>query len=105
MSPLKKLTVLFAVSVSLSSAWAAPAPQSAEAIYQKACRICHDTGVANAPLINDTTAWESRLALGMDTLVATVKNGKGAMPAKGMCNDCTDDDYKAVILYMAGKKQ
>jgi hypothetical protein len=42
-----------------------------------------------------------RLAVGIDTLVATVKTGKNAMPPGGMCTDCTDDDYKNAIEYMS----
>jgi cytochrome c5 len=38
---------------------------------------------------------------GMDALVASVNTGLNAMPPKGMCFDCTDDDYKALIEYMA----
>ena len=32
---------------------------------------------------------------------AICKNGLNAMPPKGMCFDCTDDEYKALIEYMA----
>jgi cytochrome c5 len=39
--------------------------------------------------------------VGIDTLVATVKTGKNAMPPGGMCTDCTDDDYKNAIEYMS----
>jgi len=35
-------------------------------------------------------------------LLASVKNGLGAMPAKGLCFDCSDEDYTALINYMAG---
>ncbi len=41
------------------------------------------------------------MAKGMDALVLSVNTGLNAMPPKGMCFDCTDDDYKALIEYMA----
>ena len=41
------------------------------------------------------------LAKGMEALVSSVKNGLGVMPAGGMCTTCSDDDYKALITYMA----
>lgn len=70
-----------------------------KAKYDKSCMFCHASGAAGAPKIGDAVAWKPRLALGMDALMLSVKNGKNAMPAKGMCNDCTDADYKALIQY------
>jgi cytochrome c5 len=75
-----------------------------EAKYSQTCSICHSVGIAGAPKAFDKAAWEPRLALGMDALVASVKNGKNAMPPKGLCNDCTDDQYKALITHMATSK-
>lgn len=69
--------------------------------YNKSCAVCHATGAANAPKTGDAAAWEPRLAKGMDVLVASVANGMNAMPPKGMCFDCSDEDYKAMIEYMA----
>ena len=45
------------------------------------------------------------MAKGMEVLVASVNNGLNAMPPKGMCFDCTDDDYTALIEYMAAPAQ
>lgn len=73
--------------------------------YAKSCAVCHGAGVANAPLTGAADAWKPRLAKGMDRLVLSVKNGMGAMPPRGMCNDCADADYKALIQYMAAPKK
>ncbi|GLS84856.1 c-type cytochrome [Paraferrimonas haliotis] len=78
--------------------------QDAEAIYAKACQVCHDMGVAGAPKKGDAAAWEPRLQKGMDNLVLSIKQGMNAMPPGGMCTDCSDDDYKAAIEYMAKSK-
>jgi cytochrome c5 len=72
--------------------------------YNKTCVVCHAAGVANAPKAF-TDDWKPRLAKGMDTLVASVKAGMNAMPPRGMCNDCTDADYKALITYMSTPKK
>ena len=48
--------------------------------------------------------WEPRMAKGMDVLVESVDKGMGAMPPKGMCFDCSADDFKALIEYMATAK-
>ncbi len=69
--------------------------------YNKSCSVCHATGAAGAPLVHDTAAWQPRLDKGMDQLLQSVHNGLNAMPPKGMCFDCSDDDYKALITFMA----
>ena len=69
--------------------------------YNKSCGICHNTGAANAPKVHDVAAWKPRLEKGMDALVQSVNNGLNAMPPKGMCFDCTDEDYRELITYMA----
>ena len=70
------------------------------ATYKKACTACHATGVAGAPKLGDKAAWEPRMAQGLDTLLNTAINGKGAMPPRGTCADCSDEDLKAAITYV-----
>ncbi|NRD72128.1 cytochrome c5 family protein [Shewanella sp. VB17] len=96
---MKKLLAITAVAALTLSA--SVSAQEGEDIYTKACTVCHSMGVAGAPKAHDAAAWEPRLALGIDTLVATVKTGKGAMPPGGMCTDCTDEDYKKAIEFMS----
>lgn len=47
-------------------------------------------------------AWEPRLAQGMDVLVKHVTQGFKAMPPRGLCMDCSAEDYRLVILWMSG---
>ena len=72
--------------------------------YNKTCAVCHASGAAGAPKTGDAAAWAPRLEKGMDALVASVDKGMNAMPPKGMCYDCSADDYKALIEYMAAAK-
>ena len=90
---------IFAAALMLCAAAAFAEPDMDK--YNKSCAVCHATGAANAPKTGDAAAWEPRLAKGMDVLVASVANGLNAMPPKGMCFDCSDEDYKAMIEYMA----
>ena len=90
---------MFAAALMLVAAGAMAEPDMDK--YNKSCAVCHATGAANAPKTGDVAAWEPRMAKGMDALVASVGNGMNAMPPKGMCFDCSDDDYKALIEYMA----
>jgi cytochrome c5 len=79
--------------------------RTGEAIYNVSCTTCHATGAANAPKLGDIAAWEPRIAKGMDALIASSINGTGAMPAKGMCFDCSDDELKATVEYMVENSQ
>jgi len=81
---------------------AVPPPDAGpgSAVYDRACGACHDTGAANAPEFSDKAAWELRLVQGIDRLLQTVIAGKGAMPPRGTCADCSDDDLQAAIEYM-----
>lgn len=76
----------------------------AEGTYGKTCATCHAVGVAGAPKLGDSSAWEPRIAKGIDVLYNSGINGLApAMPAKGMCFACSDDDIKAIVDYMVGK--
>lgn len=99
---MKKL--FFGAVLTAASCVAAAADQSVVDHYNKACVVCHASGVANAPKAF-TDDWKPRLAKGMDALLHSVKNGLNAMPPRGMCNDCTDADYKALIKYMSTPKK
>lgn len=85
----------FLLSLS-ASAFAEPPAQ-----YQASCFACHFSGAAGAPKTGDVAAWEPRLAKGMDVLVASVKNGMNAMPPTGLCATCSDEEYQALIEFMA----
>jgi cytochrome c5 len=84
---------------------AASAPTAAPeviAIYNRSCRSCHAQGQGRAPLTGDREAWAPRLAQGMDVLLDHTINSFQGMPAMGMCFDCEEDDFIALINYMSG---
>lgn len=89
---------LLAVGLVLFAAGVAAQPMDK---YNKSCAVCHNAGVAGAPKTGDAQAWAPKLEKDMATLVQSVKNGLNAMPPKGMCFDCTDAEYEALITYMA----
>ena len=68
--------------------------------YQMSCNACHGTGAAGAPMLGDAEAWEARMEKGMEALMSNVINGVGAMPARGICMTCSDDDLQAIVNYM-----
>ena len=96
---MKKLLAMTAVATLTMSVNVSA--QEAEAIFNKACTVCHSMGVAGAPKVHNAAEWEPRLAKGIDALLHSVKTGLNAMPPGGMCTDCTDEDYKAAIEFMS----
>ncbi len=96
---MKKFALVAAIAAFTSSAMAAD--DAVMEKYNKSCAACHATGAAGAPKTGDADAWAPRLEKGSDALVASVTNGMGAMPPKGMCYDCSAEDYAALIEYMA----
>ncbi|MEH6627210.1 MAG: c-type cytochrome [Motiliproteus sp.] len=75
-----------------------------ETVFNKACVTCHAPAAASAmgaPAAHDAAAWAPRLADGIDAAVASAKAGKGGMPPKGLCMDCSDDQLKAAIEFMS----
>ena len=82
----------------------APAPtaagRSGSEIYNLHCRVCHEAGLNDAPIIGNAEVWEERLAKGMDELLRTSKEGLNLMPPMGTCMSCTDGEMRAAIEYM-----
>ncbi len=96
-----------AAPATLAAAASAPAGggRSGEEIYNTSCTACHSTGAAGAPKLGDKEAWAPRIATGMDTMLEVAINGKNAMPPRGTCGNCSDDDLKKAIEYMVSKSQ
>lgn len=72
----------------------------AEAAYNMSCMACHTTGAAGAPMLGDEAAWNARMEKGKDAVMQNVFNGLNAMPARGLCASCSDDDLSALVDYM-----
>jgi cytochrome c5 len=93
---MKKLFAAIIFSSVAVAAFADAPPQ-----YQTSCFACHSTGASGAPKAHDVEAWKPRLAKGIPALLESVHKGFNAMPATGLCANCTDDDYKALIAFMS----
>jgi len=77
---------------------------SAEEVVGKFCNACHGTGLLNSPKVGDTAAWQARADEkgGLDALLANAITGINAMPPKGTCASCSDDELMAAIKQMSG---
>ncbi|MDH1658449.1 c-type cytochrome [Pseudomonas mosselii] len=88
-------------SFCLSLAPLAHATQAPESVFNRSCQMCHNGQLPMAPRKGDTEAWKPRLAQGQEVLVKHVTEGFNAMPPRGLCMDCTAQDYAAVIDWMS----
>jgi cytochrome c5 len=61
--------------------------------------------VAGAPVVGNADAWGPRIDKGMDTLKNHALNGFNAMPARGACSDCSDEEIFNAIEYMVEQAQ
>ena len=86
----------FAALVSMGQAAAA----DGKAVYDKTCAMCHKV---MAPKLGDKKAWEPKIAMGNDALVASVIKGKGAMKPRGGAASLSDDDIKAAVEYIVSQ--
>jgi len=84
---------------------ASSGPLSGQAVYDQFCFACHASGVGGAPLLGNAEQWQPRVDKGMDALMASTLNGLNAMPAKGTCMNCSDDELNAAVTYMLEQVQ
>lgn len=74
-------------------------------LYGTSCKACHTVGDSQAPLTGDRTQWDPRWSKGEEALLTNAQVGFGGMPAGGQCFECSPDDLKALIKFMAGREK
>ena len=89
-----------AAPAAATAAVAAAGGGDGKGTYEKACSVCHASGVAGAPKFGDKAAWKPRIATGADALHNSALKGKNAMPPKGGMADLPDGDVVAAVDYM-----
>ena len=80
-------------------------PRDGATVDSSGCAACHDSGAAGAPKTGDAGAWASRIDKGMDTLVKHAYEGFNAMPAKGGCGSCSDEEIQAAVEHMVAQSE
>ncbi|MDN3440208.1 c-type cytochrome [Psychrobacter sp. APC 3279] len=89
---------LLLIGIMFSSASAADIATT----YNNSCAACHDSGALNAIKKGDSAKWQQLIKQkSMPTLIKSVKGGMPQMPAGGLCDKCSDDDYRKLIEYMS----
>lgn len=70
--------------------------------YNNSCAVCHDSGALNAIKKGDSATWQQyKQQKDLPALIDSVKGGLIQMPAGGLCDGCSDDDYRELIEYMS----
>ncbi|QXI40275.1 c-type cytochrome [Pseudomonas xantholysinigenes] len=82
---------------------AAPTDPALAALYASTCQTCHANPASGAPLAGDTAAWAPRLAQGAERLLEHSINGYQGMPPMGLCMQCSEAQFLALIGYMSGQ--
>lgn len=90
------------IAVTLSTAAITTHAADTATTYNNSCAACHDSGALNAIKKGDTAKWQQlKQQKGMPALIRSVKNGMIQMPAGGLCDSCSDEDYRKLIEYMS----
>ena len=66
-------------------------------VYAESCAVCHNN---LKPKLGDKAAWEPLIEKGDDALVASVIQGKSAMPPRAGKPGLSDADIRAAVQYM-----
>lgn len=88
-----------------AAAVASAGPRSGEDVYNSSCMSCHATGAAGAPKTGDASAWAARMDKGLETLHEHAIQGFNAMPAKGLCMDCSNEEVIAAVDFIIEQSQ
>ncbi|MCW5588067.1 MAG: cytochrome c5 family protein [Legionellales bacterium] len=83
-------------------------PHAGKEIYYQYCHACHAAHpeiAINAPRINDKATWEALSKMGMPQLFQLAAHGVAAMPARGGCFECSDQQLHLAIEYMLSRAQ
>lgn len=83
-------------------------PNEGQLILTQYCLNCHAKNPIiplNAPTIGDKKAWGSRIKQGFEVLFEHTANGFNAMPARGGCFECTDEQLRMSIKALLPQKK
>lgn len=69
-------------------------------VYEAKCLACHAAGITGAPKTGVRENWQPVMSKGLMSFYDSVINGHAAMPARGLCDDCSDEELKEAVNYM-----
>ena len=95
-----KLTATVLCACLIITASGAAMADDGASTYKLVCSSCHESGVHNAPKLEDKVEWKHRIAQGMDTLYTSTLNGKCQLFVKELRKDLSDEVIKGAVDYM-----
>lgn len=100
--PVGQVNVGGAAATAAADGSAAPAAaRSGAEVVAASCATCHNPpGIPGAPKIGNSQEWGPRAEKGIEGMLEIAKSGLNAMPPRGLCADCSDDELKAAIEHM-----
>lgn len=78
-------------------------PQAGRKIFKEFCSTCHAKEPLidiRAPRVGDKKTWGALRQIGIDKLLDITIQGAGAMPARGGCFECSDEQLRETIKFM-----
>jgi cytochrome c5 len=69
-------------------------------VYEISCSVCHQAGLAGAPIFGNSSSWGERKNKTLEELTYSVKNGLRGMPAMGLCLNCSMTELEEAVQYM-----
>jgi cytochrome c5 len=74
---------------------------SGEQVYNQFCFACHAAGIGGAPKVHNGEEWAPRLAQDAAVMWEHTLKGLNAMPPRGTCMGCSDDELHAATAFMS----
>lgn len=75
-----------------------------QSTYDRSCKSCHEIPASGAPQTGNTAQWIPRYGQGIESLLVYTIDGKGNMPPMGQCFECSREQLKQMILFMASEQ-
>lgn len=69
-------------------------------VYVAVCAGCHDTGAYQSPRLDDAVRWRAIRSQPLELTHQRVLDGYGLMPARGLCDFCSDRDLRDAVRHM-----
>ncbi len=82
-------------------------PSAGKKVYEEFCASCHavDPSIAvGAPRFRVTQEWKPFMHQDFNLMMRWVDEGIGAMPPRGGCFECSDQNLKDAVVYMLPQK-
>lgn len=92
---MKRLAVVLGLALCAAPAFAEPGPAEGAAVYEAKCKMCHATGMMNAPMADKLATYEN------DAIVEALTNPKPIMA--GVVGSLSEDDKRNIAVFLTKK--